>query len=165
MNILSTTKLGAALAAVLLLSGALLGGAAGVARGADADVETRIAQYELAFRMQKSIPEVTDLSGEPESIFKVYGKDARNPGSFAANCLRARRLAAQRVRFIQLFHQGWDQHNSLPKQISNQCRDTDQPTAALVRDLKSRGMLDDTLVIWGGEFGRTVYSQGKLTKE
>ena len=134
-----------------------------LADGADAAVETRIAQYELAFRMQKSIPEVTDMSGEPESIFKLYGKDARNPGSFAANCLLARRLAERGVRFIQLYHQGWDQHGGLPGAIKKQCRETDQASAALISDLKQRGLLKDTLVIWGGEFGRTNYCQGKLS--
>jgi hypothetical protein len=134
-----------------------------LASGADADVETRIAQYELAFRMQKSIPEVTDMSGEPESTFKLYGKEARNPGSFAANCLLARRLAEKDVRFIQLYHQGWDQHGGLPGGIKKQCRETDQASAALITDLKQRGLLKDTLVIWGGEFGRTNYCQGKLS--
>ncbi len=115
--------------------------------------------------MQKSIPEVTDFSDEPESVFKLYGKDAKNPGSFAANCLLARRLAERGVRFIQLYHQGWDQHVNLAAGISTQCRETDQPTAALVADLRRSGLLDDTLVIWGGEFGRTNYCQGKLTKK
>ncbi|MBV8820905.1 MAG: DUF1501 domain-containing protein, partial [Acidobacteriaceae bacterium] len=131
----------------------------------DPEIATRIAQYELAFRMQKSVPELTDLSKEPESTFEMYGPDARTPGTYAANCILARRLAERGVRFIQLFHRGWDQHNNLPKEIRLQCRQTDQPTAALIQDLKQRGMLDDTLVIWGGEFGRTVYSQGTLTKE
>ena len=130
----------------------------------DPEIETRIAQYELAFRMQASIPEVTDLSSEPEAIFEKYGADARNPGSYAANCLLARRLAERGVRFIQLYHPGWDHHGNLPKDIANQCRETDQATAALIDDLKVRGMLDDTLVIWGGEFGRTNYCQGRLTK-
>jgi uncharacterized protein (DUF1501 family) len=128
----------------------------------DPALETRIAQYEMAFNMQKSIPEVTDLSDEPESTFKLYGDDARKPGTFAANCLLARRLAERDVRFIQLYHQGWDQHGSLPRDIKRQCKETDQATAALVTDLKNRGMLEDTLVISGGEFGRTSYCQGKL---
>jgi len=128
----------------------------------DPALETRIAQYEMAFNMQRSIPEVTDLSDEPESTFKLYGEDARKPGSFAANCLLARRLAEKDVRFIQLYHQGWDQHGGLPGGIKNQCRETDQASAALVTDLKNRGLLDDTLVIWGGEFGRTSYCQGRF---
>jgi hypothetical protein len=130
----------------------------------DPEIESRIAQYELAFRMQTSVPEVTDLSGEPDSILKLYGPDVRTPGTFAANCLLARRLAERGVRFIQLYHQGWDQHNNLPSAIRVQARETDRPSAALIRDLKQRGMLDDTLIVWGGEFGRTSYSQGKLTK-
>ena len=129
----------------------------------DHEISNRIAQYEMAFRMQASVPEVTDLSGEPEHIFELYGPDAKKPGTFAANCLLARRLAEKGVKFIQLYHQGWDQHGNLPKAIQNQCRETDQPAAALLTDLKQRGMLDDTLVVWGGEFGRTNYSQGKLT--
>jgi uncharacterized protein (DUF1501 family) len=119
----------------------------------------------MAFRMQTSVPELTDLSKEPEATFERYGAESRKPGAYAANCLLARRLAERGVRFIQLLHRGWDQHNNLPKQIANQARDIDQPTAALLQDLKDRGMLDDTLVVWGGEFGRTVYSQGKLTPE
>ena len=129
----------------------------------DPAVNARIAQYEMAYRMQTSVPEVTDVSDEPEHIFEMYGPDAKNPGSFAANCLLARRLAERNVRFIQLYHQGWDQHGGLPKGIKSQCQQTDQACAALIRDLKQRGMLDDTLVLWGGEFGRTNYSQGKLT--
>jgi hypothetical protein len=129
----------------------------------DPEILTRIAQYEMAFRMQSSVPELTDLSGEPERVFDPYGPDARTPGTFAANCLLARRLAERGVRFIQLFHRGWDQHTHLPSQIAGQCRDTDQPSAALVADLKQRGLLEDTLVVWGGEFGRTVYCQGPLT--
>ena len=129
----------------------------------DAEINTRIAQYEMAFRMQASVPEVTDISSEPASIVEMYGSDARTPGTFAANCLLARRLAERGVKFIQLYHQGWDQHGGLPAGIRTQCRETDQPAGALLRDLKQRGMLDDTLVIWGGEFGRTNYSQGKLT--
>ncbi|HTU17036.1 MAG TPA: DUF1501 domain-containing protein [Gemmataceae bacterium] len=131
----------------------------------DPEIATRIAQYELAYRMQTAVPELTDLSREPRRIFDLYGPDARKPGTFAANCLLARRLAERDVRFIQLFHKGWDQHTNLPKQIAGQCHDTDQPTAALIADLKQRGLLDDTLVIWGGEFGRTVYCQGTLTAE
>ncbi len=129
----------------------------------DPEVRTRIEQYEMAFRMQTSIPEVADVSGEPEHVFEMYGPDARKPGTFAANCLLARRLAERGVQFIQLFHQGWDQHGGLPAAIRTQCAETDQPSAALLKDLKQRGMLEDTLVVWGGEFGRTNYSQGKLT--
>ncbi len=131
----------------------------------DPEVATRIAQYEMAFRMQTSVPELIDVSNEPKHIFDLYGPDARRPGTFAANCLLARRLAERGVRFIQLFHRGWDQHAKLPTQIAGQCRDTDQPSAALLVDLKQRGLLDDTLVVWGGEFGRTVYCQGKLTAD
>ena len=130
---------------------------------ADPEINTRIAQYEMAYRMQSSVPELTDLSKEPKEVFDLYGPESRKPGSFAANCLLARRLAERGVRFIQLFHRGWDQHNNLPEQIREQCADTDQPSAALVKDLKQRGLLDDTLVVWGGEFGRTVYCQGRLT--
>jgi hypothetical protein len=129
----------------------------------DPEIATRIAQYELAYRMQTSVPELTDMSKEPASVLEMYGPDAHKPGSFASNCILARRLAERGVRFIQLFHRGWDQHNNLPKDIRWQCEDTDQPSAALVEDLRQRGMLDDTLVVWGGEFGRTVYSQGTLT--
>jgi uncharacterized protein (DUF1501 family) len=117
----------------------------------------------MAFRMQTSVPEVTDVSSEPAHIFDLYGPDAQTPGTFAANCLLARRLAERGVKFIQLYHQGWDQHGNLPGGIRTQCRDTDQPSAALITDLRQRGLLDDTLIIWGGEFGRTNYSQGKLT--
>ena len=131
----------------------------------DPEISTRIAQYELAYRMQSSVPELIDLSKEPESTFELYGPESRKPGSYAANCLLARRLAERGVRFIQLFHRGWDQHTTLPKQIANQCHDTDQASAALVLDLKQRGLLEDTLVVWGGEFGRTVYCQGKLTAD
>ncbi len=131
----------------------------------DPEISTRIAQYELAYRMQSSLPELTDLSDEPEHIFELYGPDSRKRGTYAANCLQARRLAERGVRFIQLFHRGWDQHFFLPKQIRQQCQDTDQPTAALIKDLKQRGLLEDTLVIWGGEFGRTVYCQGRLTED
>ncbi len=129
----------------------------------DPQLETRIAQYELGFRMQRSIPEVTDISDEPDHVLDEYGPDVRKPGTFAANCLLARRLAERGVRFIQLYHPGWDQHGGLPAAIRNQCRETDQPSAALVSDLKQRGMLEDTIVIWGGEFGRTNYCQGKLS--
>jgi len=131
----------------------------------DPEIVTRIEQYELAYRMQTSVPELTDLSDEPESTFSMYGPDSQKRGTYASNCLLARRLAERGVRFIQLYHMGWDQHTSLPKEIPNQCRDVDQPTAALIRDLKQRGMLDETLVIWGGEFGRTIYSQGTLTAD
>ena len=130
----------------------------------DPEIHTRIAQYELAFRMQSSVPELTDLSSEPKHILDMYGPEVTTPGTFAASCLLARRLAERDVRFVQIFHRGWDQHNTLPKDIGNQSRDVDQGSAALVRDLKQRGMLDDTLVIWGGEFGRTVYCQGTLTQ-
>ena len=131
----------------------------------DPEISTRIAQYEMAYRMQSSVPDLTDLSKEPESTFELYGPDSRKPGTYAANCLLARRLAERGVRFVQLFHRGWDQHTGLPKGIRAQCKDTDQGTAALVQDLKQRGLLEDTLVVWGGEFGRTVYSQGKLTDD
>ena len=129
----------------------------------DPEIQTRIAQYEMAFRMQTSVPEVTDLTHEPEYIYDLYGADSRKPGTFAANCLMARRLAERGVRFIQLFHQGWDQHGGLPGGISKQCMETDQPSAALLIDLEQRGLLEDTLVIWGGEFGRTNYCQGKIS--
>jgi len=131
----------------------------------DPEIATRIAQYEMAYKMQSSVPELTDLSKEPAHTFDLYGPDSRKPGTFAANCLLARRMAERGVRFIQLFHRGWDQHNELPKQIQGQSRDTDQASAALVQDLKERGLLEDTLVVWGGEFGRTVYCQGKLTAD
>ena len=130
----------------------------------DPEIATRIEAYELAYRMQTSVPELIDFSDEPKHILDLYGPDVRRKGSYAYNCLMARRLAERDVRCIQLFHMGWDQHGSLPKQIRGQCRDTDQASAALVLDLKQRGMLDDTLVVWGGEFGRTIYSQGALTK-
>ncbi len=128
----------------------------------DAALETRIAQYEMGFRMQASIPEATDLSDEPESTFRLYGDDARTPGTYAANCLLARRLAERGVRFVQLYHQDWDHHGGLPGGLKTKCRETDQASAALVIDLKQRGLLDDTIVIWGGEFGRTNYCQGKF---
>jgi hypothetical protein len=131
----------------------------------DPEIATRVAQYEMAYRMQTSVPDLMDLSKESDATFEMYGPDARKPGTFAANCLLARRLAERGVRFIQLFHRGWDQHNNLPTQIRGQAKDTDQPSAAIVQDLKHRGLLDDTLLFWGGEFGRTVYSQGELTKD
>ncbi|QEG43719.1 DUF1501 domain-containing protein [Roseimaritima ulvae] len=131
----------------------------------DPEIESRISQYEMAFRMQTSVPDATDFSDEPESTFELYGQDAKQPGTFAANCLLARRLAQRDVRFIQLYHQGWDQHSNLPKQITAQAKETDQASAALVKDLKRLGLLDDTLVIWGGEFGRTSYTQGVLTND
>jgi hypothetical protein len=129
----------------------------------DPEIETRVAQYEMAYRMQTSVPELTDLSKEPASTFELYGEEARKPGTYSANCLLARRLAERGVRFIQLYHRGWDQHNDLPRDIALQAKGVDQASAGLVQDLKQRGMLDETLVVWGGEFGRTVYCQGKLT--
>jgi len=129
----------------------------------DPEIDTRIAQYEMAYRMQASVPDLMDLSKEPESTFELYGPEARKPGSYAANCLLARRLLERNVRFVQLYHRGWDQHGDLPRDLALQCRGTDQPTAALVADLKQRGLLDETLIVWGGEFGRTVYCQGRLT--
>ena len=129
----------------------------------DPETLTRITQYEMAFRMQASVPELTDLSKEPNHVFEAYGPDARKPGTFAANCLLARRLAERGVRFIQLYHRDWDHHGGLPVELPKRCLETDQPAAALVKDLAARGMLDDTLVVWGGEFGRTVYCQGRLT--
>jgi hypothetical protein len=130
----------------------------------DPETATRIAQYEMAFRMQTSIPELTDLSKEPQHVFDLYGDDARKPGTFAANCLLARRLAERGVRFIQLFHRDWDHHGKLPEGLPKRCKETDQASAGLILDLKQRGMLDETLVVWGGEFGRTVYCQGRLTE-
>jgi hypothetical protein len=130
----------------------------------DPETQARIAQYEMAFRMQKSVPELTDLSSEPEETFKLYGPDSKKPGTFAYNCLLARRMIERDVRFIQIFIRGWDHHGALPRDLPLQCRDVDQGSAALIKDLKRRGMLDDTLVIWGGEFGRTIYCQGKLTR-
>ena len=130
----------------------------------DPEIATRIAQYEMAYRMQASVPELTDVSNEPKHVLDLYGSHSRTPGTFASNCLLARRLAERGVRFIQLFHRGWDQHVALPKQIAGQCSDTDQASAALILDLKQRGLLDETLVVWGGEFGRTVYCQGTLTQ-
>jgi Protein of unknown function (DUF1501) len=131
----------------------------------DPEIATRIAQYELAYRMQTSVPRLADTSDEPKHIFDLYGPEARKPGTFAANCLLARRLSERGVRFVQLFHRGWDQHARLPVQIAGQARDTDRASAALVTDLKQRGLLDETLIVWGGEFGRTVYCQGKLTAD
>ena len=131
----------------------------------DPEIDSKISQYEMAYRMQTSVPDVSDLSDEPEHVFELYGDDARTPGTFAANCLMARRLAERDVRFIQLYHMGWDQHGNLPKDIRKMAQSTDQASAALVTDLKQRGLLEDTLVVWGGEFGRTSFSQGKLTKD
>lgn len=131
----------------------------------DPEIETRIAQYEMAYRMQTTVPDLVDLSKEPESVFEMYGQDARKPGTYASNCLLARRLAERDVRFVQLFHRGWDQHSHLIRDIQLQCKATDQPSAALIRDLRQRGMLDDTLVIWAGEFGRTVYTEGKTISD
>lgn len=130
----------------------------------DPEIQTRISQYEMAYRMQTSVPDLVDLDDEPESTFERYGEESRQPGTFAANCLLARRLAERDVRFIQLYHTGWDHHGGLPGAIKILSKETDQPCAALIMDLKERGLLDDTLVIWGGEFGRTIYSQGKLTE-
>jgi hypothetical protein len=135
------------------------------ARVLDPEINARIAQYEMAYRMQTSVPEVMDFVDEPQSVLDMYGPEVKMPGTFAANCLLARRLAERDVRFIQLYHQGWDQHGNLPKDIRIMTRSVDQPSAALVKDLEQRGLLEDTLVIWGGEFGRTNYSQGKLTKD
>jgi hypothetical protein len=130
---------------------------------ADPEIETRISQYELAYRMQTSVPSLMDLKGEPESTFNLYGPDSRKPGTYAANCLLARRLSERGVRFVQLYHRGWDQHADLPRDLALQCKGVDQGSAALIQDLKQRGLLDETLVVWGGEFGRTIYCQGKLT--
>jgi hypothetical protein len=135
------------------------------ARVMDPEIDARIAQYEMAYRMQMAVPEVVDLADEPDAVVEMYGPDARKPGTYAANCLLARRLAERDVRFIQLYHQGWDQHGHLPRDIRTMARSVDQASAALVLDLKQRGLLEDTLVIWGGEFGRTNYSQGKLEKD
>ena len=135
------------------------------ARAGDPEIETRIAQYEMAFRMQTAVPELSDVSKEPDHVYELYGPDARKPGSFAANCILARRLAERNVRFIQLYHRGWDHHGGLTEKLPPLARDTDQPAAALIQDLKQRGMLDDTLVIWGGEFGRTPYAQGPLKRD
>jgi hypothetical protein len=132
---------------------------------ADPETQARIAQYEMAFRMQSSVPELTNLSSEPKHVLDMYGPDVHTPGTFAASCLLARRMAERGVRFTQIFHRGWDQHFNIGGDLPNQCRDVDQPCYALINDLKQRGMLDDTLVVWGGEFGRTIYCQGKLTKD
>ncbi len=129
----------------------------------DPEILARIEQYELAFRMQTSVPELTDISDEPKHVLDLYGPDVHTPGTYARNCLLARRMAERNVRFIQLYHMGWDHHDNLPDHITKQCRDTDQPSAGLLIDLKQRGLLDDTLILWGGEFGRTVYSQGNVT--
>jgi hypothetical protein len=147
---------------------AMLDALGGLSRAAseredDPEIDARLAQAELAFRMQTSVPEATSLSGESDATFERYGAGSRDPGTFAANCLLARRLVERGVRFVQLFHQGWDQHGGLPAGISHQCRQTDQPAAALVADLAERGLLDETLVVWGGEFGRTTYCQGRMT--
>ncbi|MBE9461758.1 DUF1501 domain-containing protein [Dyadobacter subterraneus] len=131
----------------------------------DPEVDARIAQYEMAYRMQTSVPEVMNTDDEPDEVFELYGPDSRDSGTYAANCILARKLLEKDVKFVQLYHQGWDNHGGLPKGIAHQCKNTDQATAALVMDLKRRGLLEDTLVIWGGEFGRTVYSQGKLTAD
>ncbi|MDH3648373.1 MAG: DUF1501 domain-containing protein [Saprospiraceae bacterium] len=131
----------------------------------DPEIQARIAQYEMAFRMQTSVPEIMNTANEPAYIYEMYGKDSRKPGTYAANCLLARRLAERGVKFIQLYHQGWDQHGNLPEDIRTQADETDQASAALIIDLKQRGLLEDTLVIWGGEFGRTNYSQGRLTSD
>jgi hypothetical protein len=130
----------------------------------DPEINAKVQQYEMAYRMQTAVPEITDLSKEPEDIVKLYGPDCLIPGTYAANCLLARKLSESGVRFVQLYHQGWDSHGSLPTEIKGQCMDTDQSSAALITDLKQRGLLDETLVIWGGEFGRTNYCQGKLEK-
>ncbi|MCK0157610.1 DUF1501 domain-containing protein [Cellulophaga sp. F20128] len=129
----------------------------------DPEIKARMSQYEMAFRMQTSVPEIMDTEGEPEHIYDMYGPDSKIPGTYAANCLLARRLVEKDVKFIQLYHQGWDHHGGLPNGLREQCKETDQPTAALIKDLKQRGLLEDTLVIWGGEFGRTNYSQGALS--
>jgi hypothetical protein len=131
----------------------------------DPEIATRIAQYEMAFRMQTSVPELMDISSEPKSVLEMYGPDVEKPGTYAASCLLARRMAERDVRFVQIFHRGWDQHGNVAGDLPNQCRDVDQPSWALIQDLKQRGLLEDTLVIWGGEFGRTIYCQGNLTRE
>jgi len=136
-----------------------------LALSGDPEIAARIAQYEMAFRMQQSVPDLTDLSAESASTFELYGEESKKPGTFAANCLLTRRMLERGVRFVQLYHRGWDQHGALVSNIPKQCRDIDQPQAALITDLKQRGMLDDTLIIWGGEFGRTVYGQGGLKED
>jgi hypothetical protein len=132
---------------------------------ADPETQARIAQYEMAFRMQSAVPELTNIKDEPKNILDLYGPDVHKPGTFAASCLLARRLAERDVRFVQIFHRGWDQHGNIAGDLPNQCRDIDQPAYALIQDLKLKGLLEDTLVIWGGEFGRTIYCQGGLTKD
>ena len=131
----------------------------------DPEIATRISQYELAFRMQSSIPELTDIKAEPRSVLDLYGPDVTKPGTYASQCLLARRLIERGVRFVQLFHIGWDQHGNLPREIGTQCRNTDQPSAGLVKDLEQRGLLDETLIVWGGEFGRTTFCQGGLKRD
>ncbi|MFP6882671.1 MAG: DUF1501 domain-containing protein, partial [Roseibacillus sp.] len=131
----------------------------------DPEIQTTIAQQEMAFRMQSSVPELSDISSEPKEVLEKYGPEVHKPGSYARNCLLARRMAERDVRFVQLFHRGWDHHTSLPKNMEGQCRDVDQPTAALLNDLKTRGLLEDTLVVFCGEFGRTVYGQGNITRD
>lgn len=131
----------------------------------DPEIKTRIAQFEMAYRMQTSVPDLMDLSTESESTFNLYGPSSRKPGTFASNCVLARRMAERGVRFVQLFHRGWDQHGNLPKELKSNCDSVDQPVAGLIKDLKQRGMLEDTIVVFGGEFGRTIYSQGKLTQD
>jgi uncharacterized protein (DUF1501 family) len=131
----------------------------------DPETQARIAQYEMAFRMQSSVPDLTNVADEPQHVLDRYGPDAVKPGTFAASCLLARRMAERDVRFVQIFHRGWDQHANVAGDLPDQCRDVDQPCWALIQDLKERGLLEDTLVVWGGEFGRTVYCQGKLTRE
>jgi hypothetical protein len=131
----------------------------------DPETQARIAQYEMAYRMQTSVPELTDLSKEPKHIFDMYGPDSRKPGTFAYHCLLTRRMMEKGVRLVQIYHRGWDQHFNIAGDLPNQCRDIDQPATALIQDLKARGLLEDTLVVWGGEFGRTVYCQGKLTRK
>jgi hypothetical protein len=134
-------------------------------RVGDPEIQARISQYEMAFRMQASVPDLMDTKEEPDHIHDLYGPESRNKGTFAANCILARRMAESGVRFVQLFHRGWDQHGDLPKDLAHNCKSVDQPAAALVKDLEQRGLLEDTVVIFGGEFGRTIYSQGKLTKD
>jgi hypothetical protein len=134
-------------------------------RVGDPETLARIAQYEMAFKMQSSMPDLVNLDGEPEHILEMYGPEVTKPGTYAASCLLARRMLERDVRFVQIFHRGWDQHANVANDLSAQCKDIDQPSWALVQDLKNRGLLDDTLVIWGGEFGRTVYCQGALSKE
>ena len=131
----------------------------------DPEIQTTIAQQEMAFRMQSSVPELTDISEEPKNVLEMYGPEVNKPGSYARNCLLARRMAERNVRFVQLFHRGWDHHSNLPTHMRGQCRDVDQPTAALLKDLKMRGLLDDTLVVFAGEFGRTVFGQGNIARD